>query len=167
MRVPNLHTAPKRHLNKIRTFLKKIDSYLEKYKFARRFEGLRLDQISCTAIKHLTNFRTTNSKLLLSIQILCASHFKFVWKYALPWIRNTWISEFFLLFYIISTQTIYVNQKLHTLSRFATLRAISNLLHTLYIYIYIYIYMYIVRCRKTSTNLCSVAFVKWIASVDN
>ena len=46
MRVPNLHTAPKRHLIKIRTFLKKIDSYLEKCKFARRFEGLRLDQIS-------------------------------------------------------------------------------------------------------------------------
>ena len=46
MRVPNLHTAPKRHLIKIRTFLRKIDSYLEKYKFARRFEGLRLDQIS-------------------------------------------------------------------------------------------------------------------------
>ena len=80
LRVPNLHTAPKRHLIKIRTFLKKIDSYLEKYKFARRFEGLRLDQILkfCTAIKHLTNFQTTNLKLLLSIQILCASHFKFV-----------------------------------------------------------------------------------------
>ena len=46
MHVPNLHTAPKRHLNKIRTFLKKIDSYLEKYTFARRFEGLRLDQMS-------------------------------------------------------------------------------------------------------------------------
>ena len=46
MRVPNLHTAPKRHLIKIRTFLKKIDSRLKKYKFARRFEGLRLDQIS-------------------------------------------------------------------------------------------------------------------------
>ena len=46
MRVPNLHAAPKRHLIKIRTFLKKIDSHLEKYKFARRFEGLRLDQIS-------------------------------------------------------------------------------------------------------------------------
>ena len=29
MRVPNLHTTPKRHLIKIRTFLKKIDSYLE------------------------------------------------------------------------------------------------------------------------------------------
>ena len=46
MCVPNLHAAPKRHLIKIRTFLKKIDSNLEKYKFAGRFEGLRLDQIS-------------------------------------------------------------------------------------------------------------------------
>ena len=67
------------------------------------------------------------------LQILCTSHFKFVWKYAPPWIRNTWISEFFLLFYIISTQTIYVNQKLHTLSRFATLRVISIfLIHPVY-----------------------------------
>ena len=40
MRVPNLHAAPRRHLIKIRTFLKKIDSYLEKYKFARRLKGL-------------------------------------------------------------------------------------------------------------------------------
>ena len=39
MHVPNLHMAPKRHLIKIRTFLKKIDSYLKKYEFARRFEG--------------------------------------------------------------------------------------------------------------------------------
>ena len=46
IRVPNLRTAHKRHLIKIRTFLRKIDSYLETYKFARRFEGLRLDQIS-------------------------------------------------------------------------------------------------------------------------
>ena len=46
MHVPNLHTTPKRHLIKIGAFLTKIDSYLEKYKFARRFEGLRLDQIS-------------------------------------------------------------------------------------------------------------------------
>ena len=35
----NLLTAPKAHLIKIVTFLKKIDSYPEKYKFARRFEG--------------------------------------------------------------------------------------------------------------------------------
>ena len=41
MRVANLHTAPKRHLIKFRTCLRKIDCYLEKYKFARRFEGLR------------------------------------------------------------------------------------------------------------------------------
>ena len=46
MRVPNLHTAPKRHLIKIRTFLRKSDSYLEKYKFTRRFERLRLDHFS-------------------------------------------------------------------------------------------------------------------------
>ena len=46
MRVPNLHTAFKRHLIKIRTFLRRTDSYLEKYKFARRLEGLRLDQLS-------------------------------------------------------------------------------------------------------------------------
>ena len=45
MRVPNLLTASKRHLIKIRTFLRKINSYLAKL-FARRFEGLRLDQIS-------------------------------------------------------------------------------------------------------------------------
>ena len=43
MGVPNLHTALKRHVIKIRTFLGKIDSYLKKYKFARRFEGLKLD----------------------------------------------------------------------------------------------------------------------------
>ena len=43
MRVNNLHVARKRHLIKIRTFLKKIDSHLEKYKFARRFEGLKLN----------------------------------------------------------------------------------------------------------------------------
>ena len=46
MRVPNLLTAPKRHLFKIKTLLKKIDSYLEKHKFARGLEGLRLDQLS-------------------------------------------------------------------------------------------------------------------------
>ena len=43
MRVPHLHTAPKRHLFNIRTFLKKIGSYLEKYKLARRFEELKLN----------------------------------------------------------------------------------------------------------------------------
>ena len=50
MRVPNLHTAPKRHLIKIRTFLEKVDSYFEKYKFARRFEGLR--PLVCIILDH-------------------------------------------------------------------------------------------------------------------
>ena len=52
MGVPNLHAVPKRHSVKIRTFLMKIDSYLEKYEFARRFEVLRLkfwiDQLKIT-----------------------------------------------------------------------------------------------------------------------
>ena len=43
MHVPHLHTAPKRHSINIRTLLKKIGSYLEKYKFARRFKGLKLN----------------------------------------------------------------------------------------------------------------------------
>ena len=45
LHLPNLYTTPKRHSIKIRTFLKKTNSYLEKYKFARRFEELKLDQI--------------------------------------------------------------------------------------------------------------------------
>ena len=36
-----LQTAPEKHLIKIRTFLKNINSYLEKYKFAKYFEGLK------------------------------------------------------------------------------------------------------------------------------
>ena len=46
----NLHTTPKRHLIKIGTFLQKNDSYSEKntrsHIFARRFEWLKLNQIS-------------------------------------------------------------------------------------------------------------------------
>ena len=40
MRVPKLHTAPMRHLIKIRTFLKKIDSYLENINSQDVLEGL-------------------------------------------------------------------------------------------------------------------------------
>ena len=46
MRVPNLHTTPKGHLVKIIIFLYKNDSYYGKYKFARPFQGLKLNQIS-------------------------------------------------------------------------------------------------------------------------
>ena len=53
MAVPNLHAAPKRHSVKIRTFLMKIDSYLEKYEFARRFEVLRLKTPNKFWIDHL------------------------------------------------------------------------------------------------------------------
>ena len=44
MRVPNLHMAPKRHLIKIRIFLKKIDSYLENISLQDVLKGL--DHIS-------------------------------------------------------------------------------------------------------------------------
>ena len=43
MRLPNLHTAPMRHLIKIRTFLKKASG--KNQKFVRRFKGLILGQI--------------------------------------------------------------------------------------------------------------------------
>ena len=45
MRLPNLHTAPMRHLIKIRTFLKKADFYGKNRKFMGRFKGLTLGQI--------------------------------------------------------------------------------------------------------------------------
>ena len=45
LRVPDLHTAPKRHLIKIRTFLKKIDFILKNIvSQLRHFEGLRVNQ---------------------------------------------------------------------------------------------------------------------------
>ena len=89
------------------------------------------------AIKHLTNFRPTKLKLLLSIKILCASHFKSVRKYAPLELKHLHLRIFSFIFYIISTQIIDVNQKLNILSRFGMLKAISNLFcsfsYTLYI----------------------------------
>ena len=37
------------------------------------------------------------------------------------------ISEYFHLFYTVSTQAVYINKKLHTSRRFAMLRAVSKL----------------------------------------
>ena len=45
MRLPNLHTAPMRHLIKFRTFIKKVGFYCKIQKFIRRFEDLTLAQI--------------------------------------------------------------------------------------------------------------------------
>ena len=75
---------PKRHLIKIRTFLRKIDTYLEKYKFARRFEGLESTKFLeiLKSNKTPNKFSRANLKLLLSIKILCASRFKSVREYA-------------------------------------------------------------------------------------
>ena len=68
MHAPNLHTAPKKHLIKIRTFLKKIDSYLEKYKFARRFEGLRLDKFLEILHSNKTPKKFSNHQLKIAFK---------------------------------------------------------------------------------------------------
>ena len=63
MHVPNLHTAPKRHLIKIKTLVRKHDSYLEKHKFALKgLDSTKFLEI-LQSNKHLTNFRSTNLKL--------------------------------------------------------------------------------------------------------
>ena len=96
MRVPNLHTAPKRHLIKIRTFLKKIDFIWKNINLQDVLKGL--DSTKFLEILHsnktpnkLSNhqFKIASIKIQISIQILCASHFKFVRKYAPPSIQNT------------------------------------------------------------------------------
>ena len=68
MLVPNLHTAPKRHLIKIRTFVKKIDSYLEKYKFTRRFEELRLDKLLEILHSNKTPNKFSNHQLKIAFK---------------------------------------------------------------------------------------------------
>ena len=68
MRVPNLHAAPKRHLIKIRILAKKIDSYLENYKFARRFQGLRYDQISLNFEQQETPNKFSTDKLKITFK---------------------------------------------------------------------------------------------------
>ena len=57
MRVSNLHTAPKIKI-KVRTFPKKIDSYLEKYKSAKFLEILHSN-------KTPTNFSNHQHKIAL------------------------------------------------------------------------------------------------------
>ena len=70
MRVPNLHTAPKRHLITIRTFLKnsKIDSYLEKYKFARRLKGLDSTKFLEILHSNKTPNKFSNHKLKIAFK---------------------------------------------------------------------------------------------------
>ena len=69
MHVPNLHTASKSNLIKIRTFLKKIDSYVENINSQDVLKGL--DSTKFLEIlhsnKHLTNFRTTNLRRLPTV----------------------------------------------------------------------------------------------------
>ena len=65
MRAPNLHMAPKRHLIKIRTFLKKIHSYLEKYNLQDVLKGL--DSTKFLEILHSNKIPNKFSKNQLKI----------------------------------------------------------------------------------------------------
>ena len=56
MREPNLHTAPKRHLIKIRTFLKKIDSGLKNIYSPNVLKGL-------DSTKFLEIFRSNKTQI--------------------------------------------------------------------------------------------------------
>ena len=80
MRVPNLHTAPKRHLIKIRTFLKKIDSYLENMNSQDVLKGLDSTQFLeiLHSNKKSNKFSNRQLKIAFKRPILCASYFKFV-----------------------------------------------------------------------------------------
>ena len=65
MRAPNLHTALKRHLIKIRTFLKKVDSYLQNINSQDVLKGL--DSIKFLEILHSNKTPNKFSKNRLKI----------------------------------------------------------------------------------------------------
>ena len=55
-------------LIKIRTFLKKIDSYLEKCKFARRFEGLKLTKFLEILHSNITPYKISTHQLKIAFK---------------------------------------------------------------------------------------------------
>ena len=71
MRLPNLHTAPKKV-----GFFAKTKSLCDVLKFLYLANFLKFG----IDIQHKTKFPTINSKLLFSIHTLCARHFLFVIK---------------------------------------------------------------------------------------
>ena len=107
-------------------------NYPKKLKIARHFEGLRLSKI--------LNSNTTPNKFSIHQLKITFKHWNFVRKpFFVCWKRHTppWFYEFkFLifsrLFYIISAQAMYINKKLCISSRFAKLKAISNLFSFLF-----------------------------------
>ena len=82
MRVPNLHTAPKRHLIKIRTFLKKLKSILIWKNINSQDVSKGLDPTKFLEISHSNKkpnkFLNHQLKIAFKNPNLCASHFKFV-----------------------------------------------------------------------------------------
>jgi hypothetical protein len=88
----------------------------------------------------------------------------------LPWFTKFEFEKFFSIFYLISTQRSYIDQRLDTNGGFAKLRAISNLfsffLYTLYNYnpkclvTFVPFYAYIIR--TVVTRHVSYQFTQYI-----
>jgi predicted transporter len=78
----------------------------------------------------LLNFKRTTFLMLLK-------------KAPSPALENLSLRTFFGLFYIISTQTIYIYQKFHEMNRFVKLRVVSKLSTFLYT-----VCNNIYKCRK-------------------
>ena len=79
----------------------------------------------------------TQNTISFDIKFRAQAIFSLLEKTPPPWFTKFEFENFFSLFYIISAQRSYIDQKLDTNSCFAKLRAISNLfsffLNTLYI----------------------------------
>ena len=82
MRLPDLHTAPMRHLIKFRAFLKKAGFIAKTKSLCDVLKVLHLVNFLKfgTDIQNKTKFPNINAKLLFSIQVSCATHFLFVIK---------------------------------------------------------------------------------------
>ena len=74
--------------------------------------------LNLTKFLEILNSSAIHSKF----SILCTGYFKSVQKYAPLDLKHLNFTIFWFIFHIKSIQTIYVNQKLHTLSCFGTLR---------------------------------------------
>ena len=83
-------------------------------------------------------------KLLSDIQILCARFIFNLFKNTYPLNFKHLNFSIFRLLKIISTQTIYINKKLYTLSRFAMLKAIPNLFKWCF---FIHLYSYMIKIK--------------------
>ena len=68
MRLPNLHTAPMRHLIKFRTFLKKAGFYCKNQKFVRLLKVLHLAKFSKNWHRYTKQDKVSDHQLKITFQ---------------------------------------------------------------------------------------------------